>query len=48
MYNNRCPECGAFLDPNEVCDCQEKENAAPQTGTPGSGKAMVTPQYYQR
>lgn len=48
MYDNRCPDCGAFLDPNEVCDCHAKENAASQTGTLESGKAMVTTQFYQR
>lgn len=37
MYDNRCPDCGAYLDPNEVCDCHEKENAASQTGTLESG-----------
>lgn len=21
-YRNRCPYCGAYLDPEEVCDCQ--------------------------
>ena len=29
MYGYRCPECGAFLDPGEKCDCAvEKERAA--------------------
>lgn len=29
MYGYRCPECGAFLDPGERCDCAiEKEKAA--------------------
>lgn len=22
-YSNECPNCGANLDPNEVCDCTE-------------------------
>lgn len=42
MYDNRCPDCGAFLDPNEICDCQEKENTASRTGNPESGKSMMT------
>ncbi len=24
MYNYRCDICGAYLDPGEPCDCQEK------------------------
>lgn len=24
----RCPDCGAYLDPGEICDCIEK--AAPE------------------
>ena len=29
MYGHKCPECGAFLDPGEKCDCiLEKEKAA--------------------
>ena len=23
MYCRRCPMCGAYLDPGEICDCQE-------------------------
>ena len=30
-YFNKCPDCGAHLDPGEKCDC-EKENA-PAAGT---------------
>lgn len=30
MYAYICPDCGAYLDPGEVCDCQEKEKAAPE------------------
>ena len=25
-YSNRCPYCGAYLDPGEVCDCQKVVN----------------------
>ena len=28
-YYNICPECGAYLDPGEVCDCRrQKEKEA--------------------
>ncbi len=31
MVYKKCPYCGASLDPNERCDCQNKKNgAAPQ------------------
>lgn len=36
MYSKRCPDCGAYLDPGEACDCQKKENAAP--GGANTGK----------
>lgn len=32
-----CPDCGATLDPNEVCDCTKKEGAPAATGTPSGG-----------
>lgn len=25
MYYNKCPECGANLDPGEHCDCKEEK-----------------------
>lgn len=28
MCFNKCPICGAYLDPGERCDCTEKEEAA--------------------
>lgn len=28
-YYRICPQCGAYLDPGELCDCQDKEKAAP-------------------
>lgn len=28
-YYRKCPVCGAALDPGEICDCQDKEEAAP-------------------
>ncbi len=27
MYYKNCPNCGANLDPGEVCDCEQKERA---------------------
>ena len=30
MYAYICPDCGAYLDPGEVCDCLDKEEAAPE------------------
>lgn len=24
-YFNICPECGAYLDPGEPCDCKEEQ-----------------------
>lgn len=39
MYFRVC-ECGAFLDPGEICeDCRQKERAATRAGTSGSGNA---------
>lgn len=25
-YFRECPECGAHLDPDEKCDCQQSQN----------------------
>ncbi len=25
-YYRTCPDCGANLDPDEVCDCQTEDN----------------------
>lgn len=36
----RCPHCGAFLDPGEICDC--KENAAPRDANTESGEIKTT------
>lgn len=34
MYRT-CPDCGANLDPGEICfDCRENENAAPVGSEP--------------
>ena len=36
MSIRKCPECGASLDPQEICDCQEtkKEDNPAATGSP--------------
>ena len=34
MKYKTCPNCGAHLDPGEVCDCKEKEDAPAGTGAP--------------
>lgn len=39
-YYNTCPECGALLDPCEVCDC--KKDAAPGAATTENGKNVNT------
>ena len=36
-YYRRCPICRANLDPGERCDCQEKEEAAPEATNIQSG-----------
>lgn len=30
-----CPDCGASLDPGEICDCQKGGEAAVAVGAPG-------------
>ena len=27
-YYKICPDCGAYLDPGESCDCREEEHIA--------------------
>lgn len=27
MYERICPDCGAHLDPDEKCDCQEEKES---------------------
>ena len=33
LMRRRCQNCGAYLDPGEICDC-EKEEAAPDVEDP--------------
>lgn len=37
-YYRKCPLCGSALDPGERCDCQDKEEAAPDAANIQSGK----------
>lgn len=30
MYYNECPQCGAYLDPGEHCDCEEERQRQTQ------------------
>lgn len=41
MRNYICPDCGAYLDPGEACDCRDEENAAPDGGNTGGGKQNI-------
>jgi len=45
MYYNRCPECGANLDPGEPCDCKEerrwKEKEAAKMFVPSKDGQIV-------
>lgn len=36
-YYRTCPDCGAHLDPGEICDCKDTEGAR-VTGTDALGK----------
>lgn len=38
----RCPDCGSYLDPCEICDCHKKENAPAATEAPSSDKLVIT------
>lgn len=31
-YYRVCPACGAFLDPNEQCDCEREPEKTAKTG----------------
>ena len=32
-YDNRCPDCGSYLDPGEVCECKK---TAPSVAADGA------------
>ena len=38
-----CEDCGAHLDPQEICDCQGKEKAACRSATSTSSKSGKAP-----
>ena len=38
MYYKICPDCGAYLDPCERCDCAEKAASGVATTEDGNGK----------
>lgn len=38
MTYHICPDCGAYLDPGERCDCCGIEKAAPAEATPEAAK----------
>lgn len=38
-YYRTCSNCGANLDPGEICDCQDKKEAAQGATNTQSGKA---------
>ena len=41
MHAYICPDCGAFLDPGEACDCRGKEKAAPDGANTGGGTENI-------
>lgn len=41
MYYDKCPYCGANLDPGEKCDCREESTKKEQ---PQSARAVLVPQ----
>ena len=40
-YNNRCPDCGAYLDCGEKCDCREERKNDAYTKDAACGNAGV-------
>ncbi len=41
MYYTTCPYCGANLDPNEVCDCQENDKREEASSCGAEGQQMT-------
>lgn len=40
-YYRPCPYCGDNLDPGEICDCQKKEDAAPELEPPEAAQVNI-------
>lgn len=38
MFQYLCPDCGAYLDPGEICDCRDEEKAASSGANTESGR----------
>ena len=38
MHYRICPDCGAHLDPGEICECLAEENAAGGAATPSTAE----------
>lgn len=32
-HSNICPDCGAWLDPGEICDCEEEQQEHSRNST---------------
>lgn len=43
MYYKICPNCGACLDPGEICDCSEKEKGRPVKEAPDGHRDATKP-----
>lgn len=44
-YYRRCPCCGAYLDPGEVCvDCREEEKREAASDAPETTSQEINPQ----
>lgn len=37
-YFKTCPDCGAHLDPGELCDCRENEKTNASSSTADGGR----------
>lgn len=42
MYAEICPDCGAYLDPGERCNCEDDAEPPPQDGeSPCTQRALI-------
>lgn len=44
-YYKKCENCGAYLDPEEVCDCKKETAAEPATTNPENTAAANAPDH---